>query len=248
MAAQVDTNVPEQDENVINEENEVQVNEEQANDNEAKLDDHDYVNDPRNFALFEDADQVFQQEYEPEDEHHSQDDDQSNQNDEQMPQDEAATSQESCFGDYAEVETVIDEDEETQVLSDNDAIDLNVQVNQIEEDEIDENFEEQVEDNEEGEANVLRGNPNQQLLQDQNVVKGRKARKFTSMRQHYLYMFQMRDDDPKAFHWLWSHRTLAQEYTIVTLNRIEANEMDWQKKVQSRVTHPASLREALSRF
>uniref|UniRef100_A0A914I9L9 Helitron helicase-like domain-containing protein n=1 Tax=Globodera rostochiensis TaxID=31243 RepID=A0A914I9L9_GLORO len=55
-----------------------------------------------------------------------------------------------------------------------------------------------------------------------------------SERQFYRYRMALRGDDKNAFHWLWFARRLAEYFTISVLNRIERNEMDHLKAIQTK--------------
>uniref|UniRef100_A0A914I8I8 ATP-dependent DNA helicase n=1 Tax=Globodera rostochiensis TaxID=31243 RepID=A0A914I8I8_GLORO len=55
-----------------------------------------------------------------------------------------------------------------------------------------------------------------------------------SERQFYRYRMALRGDDKSAFHWLWFARRLAEYFTISVLNRIERNDMDHLKAIQTK--------------
>ena len=50
-----------------------------------------------------------------------------------------------------------------------------------------------------------------------------------SQREYALYHMARRFDNQQNFHWLWWARKLAQLYVISTLNRIEREELEYQK-------------------
>uniref|UniRef100_A0A183CP12 Helitron_like_N domain-containing protein n=1 Tax=Globodera pallida TaxID=36090 RepID=A0A183CP12_GLOPA len=55
-----------------------------------------------------------------------------------------------------------------------------------------------------------------------------------SERQFYRYRMALRGEDKSAFHWLWFARRLAEYFIISVLNRIERNEMDHLKAIQTK--------------
>uniref|UniRef100_A0A915K862 Helitron helicase-like domain-containing protein n=1 Tax=Romanomermis culicivorax TaxID=13658 RepID=A0A915K862_ROMCU len=62
-----------------------------------------------------------------------------------------------------------------------------------------------------------------------------------SAREFYRYLFQFREDNPTDYHWLWTKRTLAELFVIITCNKIERHEMDWVRNIQDQT----NLRSAL---
>uniref|UniRef100_A0A183C067 Helitron_like_N domain-containing protein n=1 Tax=Globodera pallida TaxID=36090 RepID=A0A183C067_GLOPA len=71
------------------------------------------------------------------------------------------------------------------------------------------------------------------VMEPENID-GSSKKSNISERQFYRYRMALRGDDKNAFHWLWFARRLAEYFTISVLNRIERNEMDHLKAIQSK--------------
>lgn len=55
-----------------------------------------------------------------------------------------------------------------------------------------------------------------------------------SRAQRFRYFAQIRGDNWKSFHWLWVWGPLAQHYTISTCQRMEADKVQYMKKLQDK--------------
>uniref|UniRef100_A0A183C066 ATP-dependent DNA helicase n=1 Tax=Globodera pallida TaxID=36090 RepID=A0A183C066_GLOPA len=71
------------------------------------------------------------------------------------------------------------------------------------------------------------------VMEHENDVESR-SRSNISERQFYRYRMALRSNDKNSFHWLWFARRLAEYFTISVLNRIERNEMDHLKAIQTK--------------
>uniref|UniRef100_A0A183BT27 Helitron_like_N domain-containing protein n=1 Tax=Globodera pallida TaxID=36090 RepID=A0A183BT27_GLOPA len=71
------------------------------------------------------------------------------------------------------------------------------------------------------------------VMEPENID-GSSKKSNISERQFYRYRMALRGDDKNAFHWLWFARRLAEYFTISVLNRIERNDMDHLKAIQTK--------------